>query len=192
MFKLVLEKAEESQIKLSTSDGSSKKQEGSRKTSISALLTMPKCLTVWITINCDLSMPPFEEISNEEKGGSPHQEHLGRSAVQNAAVRAPPGSPVPPAWLRSLAPLLQSKTPAFQRVSSSLFSTPPAFPAPPRCRPLPGPLFHCAPPLPRLAPRVSLQTRPSLGSASCSPHPPKPAPTGSAPSLYPPSLTAAH
>ena len=32
--------------------GSSKKQENSRKTSISALLTMPKPLTVWITINC--------------------------------------------------------------------------------------------------------------------------------------------
>ena len=51
MFKLVLEKAEEPEIKLSTSDGSSKKQEGSRKTSIFALLTMPKPLTVWITIN---------------------------------------------------------------------------------------------------------------------------------------------
>ena len=32
--------------------GSSKKQESSRKSSISALLTMPKPLTVWITINC--------------------------------------------------------------------------------------------------------------------------------------------
>ena len=52
MFKLVLEKAEESEIKLPTSDGSLKKQESSRKTSISALLTMPKPLTVWITINC--------------------------------------------------------------------------------------------------------------------------------------------
>ena len=51
MFKLVLEKAEEPDIKLSTSAGSSKKQESSRKTSISALLTMPKPLTVWITIN---------------------------------------------------------------------------------------------------------------------------------------------
>ena len=51
MFKLVLEKAEEPEIKLPTSDGSSKKQESSRKTSISALLTMPKPLTVWITIN---------------------------------------------------------------------------------------------------------------------------------------------
>ena len=47
-----LEKAEEPEIKLPTSAGSSKKQESSRKTSISALLTMPKPLTVWITINC--------------------------------------------------------------------------------------------------------------------------------------------
>ena len=38
--------------KLATSSGSSKKQESSRKTSISALVTMPKSLTVWITINC--------------------------------------------------------------------------------------------------------------------------------------------
>ena len=51
MFKLVLEKAEEPEIKLPTFTGSSKKQEGSRKTSISALLTMPKPLNVWITIN---------------------------------------------------------------------------------------------------------------------------------------------
>ena len=52
MFKLVFEKAEEPQIKLPTSAESWKKQESSRKTSISALLTMPKSLTVWITINC--------------------------------------------------------------------------------------------------------------------------------------------
>ena len=52
MFKLVLEKAEEPEIKLPTSAGSSKKQESSRKTSVSALLTMTKALTVWITINC--------------------------------------------------------------------------------------------------------------------------------------------
>ena len=45
-------RAEEPEIKLPTSAGSSKKQESSRKTSISALLTMPKPLTVWITINC--------------------------------------------------------------------------------------------------------------------------------------------
>ena len=52
MFKLVLEKAEEPEIKLPTYAGSWKKQESSRKTSISALLTMPKPLTMWITINC--------------------------------------------------------------------------------------------------------------------------------------------
>ena len=52
MFKLVLEKVEEPEIKFPTSAGSSKKKERSRKTSISALLTMPKPLTVWITINC--------------------------------------------------------------------------------------------------------------------------------------------
>ena len=51
MFKLVLEKAEEPETKLPTSSGSWKKQESSRKTSFSALLTMPKLLTVWITIN---------------------------------------------------------------------------------------------------------------------------------------------
>ena len=60
MFKLVLEKAEEKkrkekaeepEIKLPTSTGSPKKQESSRETSISDLLTMPKPLIVWITIN---------------------------------------------------------------------------------------------------------------------------------------------
>jgi len=51
MFKLGLEKAEEPEIKLPTSVGLSKKQESSRKTSTSALLTTPKPLTVWITTN---------------------------------------------------------------------------------------------------------------------------------------------
>ena len=52
MFKLDLEKAEEPEIKLPTSAGSWKKEESSRKTSIFALLTMPKPWTVWITRNC--------------------------------------------------------------------------------------------------------------------------------------------
>ena len=54
MFNLGLEKAEEPEIKLPTSAGSWKIQKSSRKTSISALLTMPKPLTVWIvvSINC--------------------------------------------------------------------------------------------------------------------------------------------
>ena len=51
-FQAGFKKAEEPEIKLPTSVGTSKKQESSRKTSISALLTMPKPLTVWITINC--------------------------------------------------------------------------------------------------------------------------------------------
>ena len=51
MFKLVLEKAEEPEIKLPTSAGSSKNQESSREISTSALLMMPKPLTVWITTN---------------------------------------------------------------------------------------------------------------------------------------------
>ena len=49
MFKVVIEKAEEPEIKLPTSARSWKRQESSRKISISALLTMPKPLTVWIT-----------------------------------------------------------------------------------------------------------------------------------------------
>ena len=47
-----LRKAEEPEIKLPTSAGSWEKQESYRKTSVSALLTIPKLLTVWITINC--------------------------------------------------------------------------------------------------------------------------------------------
>ena len=45
-------KAEEQDIKLPATVGSSNKQDSFRKTSLSALLTMPKPLTVWITINC--------------------------------------------------------------------------------------------------------------------------------------------
>ena len=52
MFKLVLEKAEEPEIKLPTSVGSQKMKENSRKTSTSASFTTLKPLTVWITTNC--------------------------------------------------------------------------------------------------------------------------------------------
>ena len=54
MFKLDLEKAKEPEIKLPTSVRSQKKQESSRKTPTSALLTMPKPLTVWITTNWEI------------------------------------------------------------------------------------------------------------------------------------------
>ena len=52
MFKWIQKRQRNQRIKLPTSLGSSKKQESSRKTSISALLTMPKPLTVWTTANC--------------------------------------------------------------------------------------------------------------------------------------------
>ena len=60
MFKLDLEKVEEPAIKLPTSARSLKKQESSRKTSTSALLTMPKPFNVWITTNYDgNTRPPY-------------------------------------------------------------------------------------------------------------------------------------
>ena len=60
MFKLDLEKTEEQEIKLPTSAESYKKQASSRKSSTSALLTMPKPLTVWITINCGEFLKKWE------------------------------------------------------------------------------------------------------------------------------------
>ena len=85
MYKLVLEKAEESEIKLPTSVGSWKKQESSRKTSISALLTMPKPLTVWITINWKIL---------KEMGTPDHLTCLLRNlyAGQEATVRTEHGT----------------------------------------------------------------------------------------------------
>ena len=76
MFKLDLEKAEEPEIKLPTSAGSWKKQESSRKTSISALLTMPKPLAMWITTTVENSerdgntrtpdLPPEKSVCRSE------------------------------------------------------------------------------------------------------------------------------
>ena len=85
LFKLVWEKAEEPEIRLPTSTGSAKKQECSRKASISALLTMPKPLTVWITINCG----KFWEM-----GTSDHLTCLLRNlyAGQEATVRTAHGT----------------------------------------------------------------------------------------------------
>ena len=76
MFKLVLEKAEEPEIKLPTSVGSEKKQKNSRETSTSASLTMLTSLTVWITANCgkflkrwkyQTTLPAFWEICMQVK-----------------------------------------------------------------------------------------------------------------------------
>ena len=60
MFKLVLEKAEEPEIELPSSIGSLKKQESSRKKSISASLTMLKPLILWITTNCGKFLKKWE------------------------------------------------------------------------------------------------------------------------------------
>ena len=72
MFKLDLEKAVEPEIKLSTSVGSPKKQESSKKISTYALVTPPKTLTVWNTANCGkffkrwditrLDLPPEKSV----------------------------------------------------------------------------------------------------------------------------------
>ena len=85
MFKLDLEKAEEPEIKLPISVGSSKKQESSRKTSLSALLTMPKPLTVWITTNWK---------TLKEMGIPDHLTYLLRNlyAGQEATVRTGHGT----------------------------------------------------------------------------------------------------
>ena len=64
MFKLDLEKAEESEIKLPTSAESLKKQRSSRKASTFALFTMPKPLTVWITTNCGKFFKRWEYQTN--------------------------------------------------------------------------------------------------------------------------------
>ena len=87
MFKLVLEKAEEPEIKLPTSAGSWKKQESSRKTSLSALLTMPKPLTVWTQ----------QTLENSERDGNTRPpdlplEDLPLYAGQEATVRTGHGT----------------------------------------------------------------------------------------------------
>ena len=85
MFKLVLEKAVEPEIKMPTSAGSSKKQESSRKTSTSALLTIQKPLTAWITINWKIL---------KEMGLPDHLTYLLRNlyAGQEATVRTGHGT----------------------------------------------------------------------------------------------------
>ena len=66
MLKLDLKKAEDPEIKLPTSTGSLKKQESSRKTSTSALLTMPKSLTVWTAINWKILQGQLWQYKNLE------------------------------------------------------------------------------------------------------------------------------
>ena len=77
MFKLDLEKSEEPEIKLPTSVGSQKKQESSRKTYTSALLPMPKPLTVWITTNYGKFFKRlFKRYENYSRDGNTRPPHL--------------------------------------------------------------------------------------------------------------------
>ena len=94
MFKLDFEKAEEPEIKLPTFVGSLKKQGGSRKTSISALLTMPKPLTVLITTNWKIL---------QELGIPDHLTCLLKNlyAGQEATVRTGHGKRLVSNWGRS-------------------------------------------------------------------------------------------
>ena len=81
MFKLDFKKAEEPEIKLPTSAGSSKKQESFRKTSTFALLTTQKALTMWIKTNCGTFFKRWEILD--------HLTYLLRNlyAGQEATVR---------------------------------------------------------------------------------------------------------
>ena len=90
MFKLDLQKAEVPETKLPTSTGSSKKQESSRKTSTSALLTTPKPLTAWITTNCEFCHNKI----HQEMGKPDHLTCLLRNlyAGQETTVRTRHGT----------------------------------------------------------------------------------------------------
>ena len=80
MLKLVLENAEEPEIKLPIYDGSSKKQESSRKTSTSALSIVPKPLTVW-------SQQAVENFSREGNTRPPYLPPEKFYTGQEATVR---------------------------------------------------------------------------------------------------------
>ena len=136
MFKLDLQKAEEPEIKLPTSAGSLKKQENSRKSS--ALLTMPKPLTVWITTNWK---------SLQEMGIPDHLTCLLRNlyAGQEATVRTDwfqigkgvcQGCILSPAYLTSMQSIscvipgwmkhkLESRLPGKISITSEMQMTPP-------------------------------------------------------------------
>ena len=94
MLKLDLEKAEEPEIKLPVCAESSKKQESSRNTSTSALLTTTKPLTVWITTNWNIL---------KEMGIPDHFTYLPRNlyAGQEATIRTGHGTTDCQNWERS-------------------------------------------------------------------------------------------
>ena len=82
MFKLDLEKAQEPETKLPTSTGSSKKQESSRKISTSALLTVPKPLTVWIKKKKKKTWKILKKFGNTRLPGLPLETSVYRFIKQ--------------------------------------------------------------------------------------------------------------
>ena len=139
MFKLVLEKAKDPEIKWPTFTGSSKNQESSRKTSTSALLITPKPLTVWITINWkilqEMGIPDHltcllrnlyagQELDMEKQTGS----KLGKEYVK--AVYCHPAyltymqsiSCEMPGWMKHK---LESRLPGEISITSDMEMTPP-------------------------------------------------------------------
>ena len=79
MFKLDLEKAEETEIKLPTSTGSLRKQESSRKTSTSALLTSQSLWLAWITTTCDSQFSLSSRDGNTRPPYLPPEKSVCRS-----------------------------------------------------------------------------------------------------------------
>ena len=103
MHKLDLEKAEEPEIKLPTSVGSQKKQESSRKTSISESLIKLKPLTMWITTNCGkfLEMGIPDHITCLLRNLYAHQEATGHGTMDcfQTGRGVPQGCVLSPAYL---------------------------------------------------------------------------------------------
>ena len=144
MFKLDLEKAEEPEIKLPISVESSKKQESSRKTSTSALLTRPKPLTMWITTNCgkfwkrweyQTTLPAFWEIYMQAKKQQlePEMEQWTGSKLGKEYIKAVYYHPAyvtsmqstsckMPGWMKHK---LESRLPGEISITSDMQMTPP-------------------------------------------------------------------
>ena len=144
IFKLILEKAEEPEIKLPTSAGSSQKQESSRKTSISPLLTVSKPFTVWITINCGKFWKRWEyqttwsafleicmqvkkqqlELNMEQQTGSKYEKEYVKAVYWNPAYLTSMQST---SWetLGCMKQKLESRLPGEISITSDTQMTPP-------------------------------------------------------------------
>ena len=142
-FKLNLEKAEEPEIKLLSSAGSSKKQESSRKTSTS-FLTTPKPLTVLITTNCgkfwkrwdyqttwpasweiclQISKQQLEQDMEQQTGSKSGKEYIKAAYCQPACLTYIQSTSCEmPGWIKQK---LESRLPGEVSITSDMQMTPP-------------------------------------------------------------------